>query len=100
VGTLRQQEAVLDFLDTSSSFSYASIAPSDDRRPDSFGPVDQGFIKFFFLNLFNIYSLNTIRIEIQASNDYSSQNKIQEHFITQENMQQHEMQQIIIYLYK
>jgi spore coat polysaccharide biosynthesis protein SpsF (cytidylyltransferase family) len=62
--------------------------------------LTRGLSNSFFLNLFNIYSLNTIRIEIQASNDYSSQNKIQEHFITQENMQQHEMQQIIIYLYK
>jgi hypothetical protein len=41
-----------------------------------------------------------IRIQIQILNDYYLQNKIQEHFITQENMEQHKMQQIIIYLYK
>jgi hypothetical protein len=41
-----------------------------------------------------------IQIQMQTSNDYSSQNKKQEHFITQENMQRHEIQQIIIYLYK
>jgi hypothetical protein len=39
---------------------------------------------FLISNLFNIYSLNPIRIRIQTLNDYSSQNKIQEHFITQE----------------
>jgi hypothetical protein len=32
-------------------------------------------------------------------NDFYTQNNIREHFITQENMQQHEMQQIIIYLH-
>jgi hypothetical protein len=41
-----------------------------------------------------------IRIQIQTSNGYPSQNNIQEHFITQENMQRHEIQEIIIYLYK
>jgi hypothetical protein len=41
-----------------------------------------------------------IETQIQTLNDYSSQNKIQEYFITQENMQRHEIQQIIIYLYK
>jgi hypothetical protein len=66
--------------------------------PLDFGPVVHGVIKFFFSNLFNIYTLNMI--QIQTLNDYSSQNKIQEHFITQENMQRHEMQQIFIYLYK
>jgi hypothetical protein len=54
--------------------------------PPNFGPVVQGVIKFFFSNLFNIYSLNMIQIQIQTSNNYSSQNRIQEHFITQENM--------------
>jgi hypothetical protein len=44
--------------------------------PSNFGSVDQGVIKFSSFNLFNIYSLNTIRIQIQTSNDYSSQNKI------------------------
>jgi hypothetical protein len=31
--------------------------------------------------------------------DFYLHNKIQEHFITQENMQQYKMQQIIIYLH-
>jgi hypothetical protein len=39
---------------------------------------------FLISNLFNVYSLNPIQIHIQTLNDYSSQNKIQEHFITQE----------------
>jgi hypothetical protein len=66
-----------------------------------FGLTVQGIMNsFIFLNLFNIYSLNMIQIQMQTSNDYSSQNKKQEHFITQENMQRHEIQQIIIYLYK
>jgi hypothetical protein len=63
-------------------------------------PGSLGGYQILFFNLFNIYSLNMIQIQVQTLNDYSSQNKIQEHFITQENMQRHEMQQIIIYLYK